>query len=207
MATAAYNCTFSVTSLPSVSFTNEALTDSGDHTTYTITNSAKRYLDKSIAVVVQRSTDSGATWNTITTGFTLYYVNARITFTSAQNATYLFRFASGSYYPYAQFGDAASAEFAAKVDMQDTTVFNTSGTHSYTPTLLSGTLKCNSYWTNETMVTHLTARDLLVVSFATPSGNRYEGYCYTSDSGLKADTKDVLKEDLTFQLTDQFFAS
>src|SRR5438874_2008010 len=57
MATAAYNSTIRATSQPSVSFSDEAMTDSGDHTTYTITNTAKQFLDRDVAVVTQARYD------------------------------------------------------------------------------------------------------------------------------------------------------
>lgn len=202
-ATAGYNSQFLVTSTPSISTTNEATTTS-DLTTYTISTAAHRYFDKSQAVTVQTSPD-GVTWTTVTTGFTLYYVNARVVFGVAQPSGTQVRFSSAYYFPYAAIGNAYNAEFAGKMDTVDTTYFNTSGTKTFTPTLISGTLKCSDWWLNETLVNHLTARDLLVVSFQTPTGARYEGFCYVSDCDLKTDVAKVIDEALTFQLTDQFF--
>lgn len=206
MAIAGYLSQFLVTSLPSVAFTNEAMTDSGDHKTYTITNPLKRYLDKSVPVVVQTSPD-GTTWTTITSGFTLFWVNARVVFAAAQPPTLSVRLASGNYFPYAQLGEAYSVECSFKDDLVDVTPFNTSGTKTFLPTLLSGEVKCSDWWVNQAMVNHLVARDLLIVSFVTPAGNRYEGYCYVGDTSLKAEVKSAVQEDLTFQLTDQFFAA
>ena len=205
MAIAAYNSQILVTSQPSVSFTNESMTDAGDHINYTLTNAAKRYLDKSVPVVVQTSPD-GTTWTTITTGFTLIYAGAKVIFTSAQPASTQVRLQSGKYFAYATLATAKSCEFSAKIDMNDTTSFNTSGTYAYTPGLLNGTLKLSSWWANITRLQSAINRDLLVVSFVTPTNNRYEGYCYAQDCSLKADVKTAIPEDITFQLTDQFFS-
>lgn len=206
MATAGYNSQVLLTSPPSVAFTNLGLTDSGDHTTYTITNQANRYLDKSVAVVVQTSPD-GTTWSTITTGFVLYHVNARVVFTAAQSPTLQVRLASGNYYVYATLVQANSCDFTGKITLIDVTPFNTTGTESYLPGLLGGTFKVGTFWINTALSLHLTNRDLLICSFVLPSGNRYEGYVYASDSDLKSDVKNAVTEDLTFQITDEFFAA
>lgn len=206
MAIAGFNSQVLVTSQPAIALSNEPTTDAGDHKTYTITNQSKRYLDKSTAVVVQTSPD-GTTWTTVTTGFVLYTVNARVVFTVAQSGTTQVRLASGKYFAVAQIGEAASADFNAKMDTAETTVFNTTGTKSFIPTLLNGTLKCNTFWANPARVNNLIARDTLVVSFQTPTGNRYEGYCFVSDSNLKTDPKSAVTDDVSFMLTDQFFAN
>lgn len=154
---------------------------------------------------------AGATWATITSGFTLYRANARITFTSAQPAGTQVRFHSGNYFPYAQIAEAASCEFDGKMETVDTTTFasatSNSGAKSFTPTLLTGTLKYNSFWINNTRASSLVARDFLIVSFQTPPGNRYEGFCYAQDCNIKDDVGKVVTQDLIFQLTDEFFNS
>lgn len=150
---------------------------------------------------------AGAAYATITNGFTLRSAGGIVIFGSAQAQGSFVRFHSGNYMPYSTLGNAASAEFSGKVDLVETTVFNTTGTRNYTPCLMDGTLKMTQWWVNETLLTNLKSRDLLVVSFVSPTGARYEGYCYVSDSGLKADVKKTVDEDLTFQLTNQFFAN
>ena len=56
-AQAGYNTTFNITAQPPIALTDEATTNAGDNKTYTITNSAKRYLDLNTAVVVQAKYD------------------------------------------------------------------------------------------------------------------------------------------------------
>ena len=205
MAIAGYNSQVLLASQPSVAFTNEA-TLTSDRTTYTISNSVKRYFDKSVPVVVQTSPD-GTTWTTVTAGFTLYRANARVMFFAQQPAGTQVRFASGNYFPYSTIAQASSCEFNGKMDTVDTTSFSSTGAHTYTPTLLTGTLKYGSFWLNPARVASLIARDFLIVSFVTNTGNRYEGFCYASDSTIKTDPKAAITEDLTFQLTDEFFAA
>jgi len=56
-ASAGYNTTFNITAQPPIALTDEATTNAGDNKTYSITNSAKRYLDLNTAVVVQAKYD------------------------------------------------------------------------------------------------------------------------------------------------------
>ncbi len=209
MAVAGYSSQVLIASLPSVAFTNEATT-TADRTTYTISNAAHRYFDPKVAVVVQTSPD-GSIWTTVTTGFQLFRANARVVFTVQQPIGTQVRFASGNYFPYAQIAEAASCEFSGKMETEDTTTFASAtasnGAKSFTPTLLTGTLKYESFWINIARAQSLVARDFLIVSFQTPPGNRYEGFCYASDCNIKDDVGKVVTQDLVFQLTDEFFNS
>lgn len=203
---AGFQSSFLVTSQPGVAFTNEATTTS-DRITYTLSNAAKRYLDKSVAPVIQTSPD-GTTWTTVTTGFTLFRCNARVVFVVAQPVGTQVRFVSGNYLPYTTLGEAATCEFVGKMEMLPADVFQgASGTGSkvFVPGTLTGTMKTNTWWLNQTRVNSVFARDLLVVSFVTASLNRYEGYCYAQDCNIKANSKSLVGQDLTFQLTDEFF--
>lgn len=304
-AEAAYNTTVNITAQPAISLTNEAMTDSGDKTTYTITNSAKRYLDINTAVVVQAEHDevqtvtitgaptggtftltfganttsniaynasastvqtalqalasigsgnatvtgstggpwtveftgslgnasqslitgnggsltggsspnvsiarvqAGSGWTTVSsTTYTLKHVGGIVIFNSANAQGTTVRISSGAYYAYSAFASAHSAEFAAKVNALDVTAFNSGGTETYIGGMMSGTLKCSDWWADNTRITSLTNRDLLVVSFQTASGRRFEGYVIGTDCGIKSDVKSAVGEDLTFQLTNEFF--
>ena len=202
-ATAAYNSQIYVTSQPAVGFTNEAMTDSGDHTLFTITDQGKRYLDKNTPVVVQTSPD-GTAW-TAATGYTLYRVNARVEFANAQTAGTQVRLASGKYFVVALIGECSSAEFDGKLDTTETTVFSNVPAKTYIPTLFSGTFKTGTFWLNKAHVEALRARDLLVVAFDAAGGDRYEGYCFTTDSDIKNAIAGAVTEDLSFILTNEFF--
>jgi hypothetical protein len=142
--------------------------------------------------------------------FTLFRANARIAFAQAIPGA-LVRLHSGNYFPYAQLAEAASCEFSGKMGMEDTTTFASatanSGAKSFTPTLLEGTLKYGSFWLNIARAQSLVARDLLIASFVTPPGNRYEGFCFAGDCNIKSDVGKVVTQDVTFQLTDEFFNS
>jgi hypothetical protein len=205
-AEAAYNTTINITAQPAVSLTDEACTDSGDHTTYTITSSSKRYLDINTAVVVQLQTHGTGSFNTVT-NYTLKHVGGIITFASANNSDDVVRIHSGAYYAYSALGGAHSAEYSSKVAALDVTAFNSGGNESYIGGLLSGTLKCTNWWLNETQTSSLSNRDLLVLSFQTSSGRRFEGYVLMTDCNIKSDVKAAVDQDLTFQLRNEFFSN
>src|SRR5260221_1044478 len=156
-------------------------------------------------------TFSGSTYATITAGFTLFRCNARVVFPTAQQQGTVIRFQSGNYFPYATLAEAASCEFSGKMNTEETTTFvsaqASNGAKSFTPTTLEGTLKYGSFWINIARAQSLVARDFLIVSFQTPPGNRYEGFCYASDCNIKTDAGRGVTQDLVFQLTDEFFNS
>jgi hypothetical protein len=207
MGVAGYNSTVLIGSLPAVALTDEAMT-STDLTTYIITNQAHRYLDKKTPTVVQTSPD-GSAWTTVTTGFTLYRSTARVVFASAQASGTQVRLHSGKYIPYSLLATANSADFSGKLDMLEDTVFSTTGegAKTFVPGLMNGTLKLGGWWVNNSRAASLIARDLLIVGFTTPTGSRYEGFCLASDCDIKVDMKALVGQDLTFQLTDEFFAA
>src|SRR5438128_8455 len=113
MATAAYNSQFFITAQPAISLTDEACTDSGDHTTYTIANTTKHYLDINTPVIIQKQIHGTGSWITVS-NYTLKYVGGSITFASANNSDDIIRIHSGAYYAYSTLGNAHSVEFSAK---------------------------------------------------------------------------------------------
>lgn len=203
-ATPAYNTQFLITAQPAVSLTDEATTDAGAHTVYTITNSAKRYLDINTAVVVQVQTHGTGSFNTVL-NYTLRHVGGIITFGSANNSDDVVRIHSGAYYAYSTLGGAYSAEYSPKVDAIDVTAFSSGGNESYIGGLLGGTLKSSNWWMNETQALSLSNRDLLIVSFVVPSGRRFEGYVLMTDCNLKSEVKSAVGQELSFQLREEYF--
>jgi len=162
--------------------------------------------------IITRLAGGSGVYTTITpTGtppFTLFRANARIAFAQAIPGA-LVRFHSGNYFPYAQLAEAAMCDVAFKLNTEDTTTFQSAaasnGAHSFTPTTFEGTLKYGSFWLNIARAQSLVARDYLIVSFQLPTGNRYEGFCYAGDCDIKDDVNKVVTQDVTFQLTDEFF--
>lgn len=149
----------------------------------------------------------GASWATISSGFTLYRCNARVVFAVAQQPGAQVRLHSGAYFVVATLAEAASADFSAKMDMDETTVFNTAGAKSFIPTTLSGTLKLNTFWASIARTQSLQARDLIAASFTLSTGNHYDGFAYASDLDIKFDPKKAIAQDISLQITDEFFTA
>lgn len=205
-ATAGYNTTFNITAQPAISLTDEATTDAGAHIVYSITNSAKRYLDLNTAVVVQLQTHGTGSFNTVT-NYTLKHVGGIITFASANNSDDVVRIHSGSYYAYSVLGQGHTAEMVSKIADLDVTAFNSGGIESHIGGELGGQVKFDRWWLDTSRMVSLTARDLIAVDLTTPSGNRYEGYVLGTDLTTKADVKSAVAESLSFQITNEFFAN
>jgi len=150
---------------------------------------------------------AGASWATISSGFTLYRCNARVVFAVAQQPGAQVRLHSGAYFVVATLAEAASADFSAKMDMDETTVFNAAGAKSFIPTLLTGTLKLNTFWASIARTQSLQSRDLIAASFTLSTGNHYDGFAYASDLDIKFDPKKAIAQDISLQITDEFFTA
>lgn len=205
-ATAAYNSQFLVTAQPAIPLTDEAMTDSGDHQTYSITYTAKQYLDINTPVIIQKQTHGTGSWVTVS-NYTLKHVGAIVTFASANNNDDLIRIHSAAYYAYSALGQGHTAEAASKIAAIDVTSFNPTGVETYIGGELNGQVKFDRWWLDKLRMASLTARDLVVVSLVMPSGARYEGYAFSIDLTTKSDVKSAVGESLTFQITNEFFAS
>lgn len=89
----------------STAFTQESTTTTDDKT-YTIGDTTKSVWDRSVAPTVERSTDGGATWTTVSASeYVVDYLFGRIIFNVAQAAGTLVR-VSGNYLPLAVVGNA-----------------------------------------------------------------------------------------------------
>jgi hypothetical protein len=192
-----------VTSPPSVALGGPvAYTDSGDHTNYTINDATKRYLDPNVAVTVQTSPD-GVTWSTVT-NYTIQYVGGKIIFNTANASGTQVRLNAGNYYPYASVGNTTDWLWQGTKNMADATTHKGVGGSTwqdFQPLLTTGKVTLKKWWFNQTMVNHLVAGDLLVISCVAPSGNRYEAFAYVSQSQLDIAVSKLVEDNLTFQLT------
>jgi hypothetical protein len=149
----------------------------------------------------------GSTWTTITSGFTQYNVYARVVFASAQAASTQVRFHSGAYFVFATLAYAANAEISDKMNMDDVTVFSTTGVENNIPTTQATTFKFDTVHYNSDRVKSLKARERLIIDVTMPTGDIYAGYCWTTDSNIKTEPKKANREALTFLLTDEIYAA
>ncbi|SRR5579884_1491037 len=195
-----------IVSLPSVTMTDEAFTDSGDHKTYNITNQAHRYLDRSAVFVVQTSPD-GTTWSTVSSStYTLRALTAQIVFGSANASGTQVRIHSGKYYVYASVGGTSDWDAQMTRNMADVTTHKGPGGSmwaDYLPVLGGGVFTLKRWWIDETLVGHLSAGDLLILSCVAPDNTRAEGYCYVKDSDIHSPVAAINENNSSFQVDGQ----
>src|SRR6266702_5797381 len=102
----------------------ESCTDYGDHTHYYASTHAA--WDPTKTLTVQKSTDSGATWNTVT-NYVFWYPLGIITFASANGSTNLIRISAGSYFTLSALAGAHSWKAQGMVATKETTGFQATG--------------------------------------------------------------------------------
>ena len=103
------------------------------------------------------------------------------------------RISAFNYFTYTSIAQATDITLAASVAMLDgTTLQGASGTGwtTWIPGLGGGDFTCKTWQLNtgaNIYLTHITGKDLLIVSFVAPDGSHVlEGSCYLSDSNIQA---------------------
>lgn len=190
------------TTTPSVAFTNEAMTDGGAHTVYTITNAVKRYWDVSQALTVQTSPDGSTGWTTVTTGFTVNYCGGIITFAVALTGSTPSVRVSGSYLPYSQVASASSVEVQVAVDVIDVSTLGGGGWKQKLAGIADSTYKLSKYWVDNFYVNALTNRTRLVLAIYTGANanQRFEGFGYLKTDSIKFDVKSAIEESIDVEV-------
>lgn len=200
-----------ITSPPSVSLpANYVLTDAGDHKTFNNPTGSQRYWDDTAVPTVQTSPD-GTTWTTVTSGFTIRYVNGQILFTNAiTGATPSVRISTGGkYFPYASIGNTTDWTANPAVKAVDATTHKGVGGspfEDYQLTTMGATFTFNKWWIGLTFINALLARTRLIVSCVDPQGGRYEAYGYVMDDAVKLATGELVSQPITFQCVGQIVA-
>lgn len=181
-----------------VSFSNEATTDVGGlHTTYEITNTAKRYWTDAVSVVVQRDTGGGYV-TVATTEYTLEHVGGRVVFLVAQGASDAVR-VSGSYLPTTTV--AGGTEWTADVEKStaDDAEF---GDEWENPVAMmgkaSGSLKLK--WADAAWFARLDAgtKLVLILKMSATSGSRFETYALISKDSIAQSLTDLVREEISW---------
>ncbi len=188
----------------SVAFTNEAMTDKGDHTTYSITDTTKRFWDDSAAFTVQTSPD-GVTWTTqAASTYTLQYVGGAVIFNSARASGTQCR-VTGNYLTFSQAALCYNWELSPARKMNTYIVFG-SGWESNVPSTGSLSVKVARYYVDGVFAGFLTSGTKLVLLLFLDStegalGARWEMFAYLKESPQKAPVDTLITEDATFQVT------
>lgn len=184
------------------SFSQEACTDSGDHKRYRITNAAKRYWDPNTAVVVEKSTNGGSSYSTVSSGYTLELLGGYINFDAANGGTDLIR-VSGKYFTLAECGGLINWKFDGSADMQDVTTFQpTNGFKTFLAGLKEGSGSAEGFWQDGTWNSQVgvaTPYILLLYLDYTTSKARVECFAYFKGDTLDVPAGEVIKESIDFQ--------
>lgn len=180
-----------------VSFSNEACTDTGDQTTYEITNTAKRYWDDATSVVVE--VDDGGGYDVIaTTEYTLEHVGGRVVFNTPLAPSDDVR-VDGAYLPVSSV--AGGTEWSADIEVStvDDSEF---GDEWEVPTTMmgksSGSLKLK--WADQAWFDRLDAgtKLVLVLKASETSGTRYETFALITKDSIAQSLTDLVREEISW---------
>ena len=198
------------TSTPSLSFTNLALTDSGDHKTFYVPSgsASKRYWDGGQTLTFQTSPD-GTTWSSATPA-TIRTTSGSITFSSAvTGGTPSARVSAGYYFPWsaAAWVDEWSADVSRDVKESTTQTVTGSPTQwrTFAPGLLGGSLKVVGFIVDDTVsnLALATTNSPLIASMVLDvvTGARIECSGFLMKDSVKVNVGDLESEELDFQIT------
>lgn len=202
-ALAGYKADIYVTSTPGVGFVDVTMNDDGDHKTYTISDSTKRYLDKTGTFTVETSPD-GTTWTTAgATTYALQYVGGKVIFKVANAAGTHVRL-SGSYLPYSELGNAHEWALDNKVTLVDASTFGTTW-KQFAATQQEASAKVMRYWLDGFFASNLGADLVLVFYVDTTTGARYEAFARLAQDTAKASVNALVDEELTFTIDGAVF--
>lgn len=179
---------------------------SGNRTKYRISNASKRYWDKATPVVVQQSTDGGATWSTVpATDYTVAYVGGEVTFTTARPSGAQIR-VSGAYYNVTQVGGFFEWSLDIERQVEDATTFESNGWSEGLPTLLSASGSASRYWATSNEFFSLLGQEVILVLYVDKTSNkRYEGYFRITTQSVETAVDSLIEESLDFQLTGELY--
>jgi len=171
-------------------FTDEACTDSGNHTLYYITDTTKRYWDKATTVVVEVD-------GTPESGVTIDYIGGRITFDTPLAGTEAVT-VSGKYWTVSELAGFYNWSLDLTADMEDSTTFASAGWREFTPTLKGFTISAEAYWQDDKFLDRLAEE--VVVSLYTNESNdeRYEGFAYIASNSVETPVDGLVQESVEY---------
>lgn len=163
-------------------------------------------------------TQNGQPFTVVSSGFTIQYIGGWVRFAAPLlGASVGVRFNGIWYFPWITLANVTQWQF----DGQATMIENTSmlgdgngglqagaGWKVFQPLLLEGAFTVTKFWVPESQAgfaTDITDQTLFIISGATLSGNRYEGFAYAKKLSIKDDVQKLAESGLDFQLSGQFY--
>lgn len=186
-------------------FTAEAMTDSGDHMRYFITNAAKGYWDLSAPLTVEKSTNGGTSWAAVTTGFIVELCGGNLVFAVSQT-TAIFR-VTGKYFTLAAVGGGFNWKLDAENDLLESTDFQSNGWKTYVEGQSSFSGSFEKFWVDGTSLADLGNELIMIVLYidAGASKIRYEGYAIIGKNGVETPVDGLVKESIDFTGNGAFY--
>ncbi len=193
------------TSPPTALGSPESCTDYGDHINYHAATHAA--WDYTKTLTVQKSTDSGSTWVTVT-NYVFWYPAGVVMFASANGAGDLIRISAGSYFTLSTLAGAHSWKIMGKVDVKDVTGFQAPGGWAQflaTVKSLTAMISCFSVDTrvlNEMAGGTLNTSNGIVLCQLwanETTGLRWQFYALPTQVAANVAATDVEKQDVSFQ--------
>lgn len=188
-----------LSSTSSVAFTNLALIDSGDHTTFTLANTdAKRFWDPAYPLTVQVSPDE-TNWNT-TTSYTARYCGGQVVLNAPLTGATPGVQVSGRYFAVSFLGWAKSVDIKPQLDIIEQTSFTNppSPWKTKLATQVGSDVSLSRWWIDGTFVSYLGNRLVIVIYSDANANQRYECYAFIKDESIKIVTNTIDTDDITF---------
>lgn len=171
----------------SSSFTGEACTDSGDSTTFYITDTSKRYWDESNGVTVYVA-------STPTTDITIQYAGGRIVTSTPVIGDVT---VDGKYYTMEQQGGFINWSVDVEFATSDTTAFESNGWKGNVTTLNGWTVSAERHWFNGDFLSRDNVIALaLYVNYS--DDIRYDGFAYLTSNSIEDPVDDLVSESIDF---------
>lgn len=188
------------TDAAAVAFTDEATTGNVARTRYTITNTTKRYWDKTAAVTVKVDDGLGGGPVVQTTGFTLEHPGGVVVFEVARAVGDTVT-VSGSYVAVTQVGGVFNWSLDLEHDTAEVTTFASAGWKEFLATIKGFTGSAEAYWDSGGLFDSL-GDDLILVFYVDATAGsllRYEGYGIINGLNPEAAVDDVVSEGVEIQ--------
>lgn len=189
----------------STTFTNEAMTDAGDDTTFTITNAAKSMWDDTASFTIQKDTAGNGVFVT-QTALTIDYAIGRVRFDSAIGASDVVR-ASGKFFTKTAVAEAHEWSLEVERALEDDSAFGDTW-ETFVPVLGKGSGSVKLHWLDASWRTQLastTPRLVLALYVDYDNNKRYEFGALLNKDGVSAAVKGLVEEELGFQSTGRVF--
>ena len=173
----------------STTFTDEACTNSGDNTTYYITDDTKRYWDDGTTVTVEVDAVPE-------TAFTAVYAGGRITFDTPLTGTEAVT-VSGKYYTMEQQGGFTNWSLDQSSNLADSTAFEGNGWKTFLPTIGEFSVSAERHWFNGEFLSR-TSKCALALYIDYSNDYRFDCFAYLTSDSIECPTDDLVNESIEF---------